>query len=248
VKFCIKAASYVGCIRERNEDMVLVGQQFVRDDDYAEIDDLNAKNRLIVALADGMGGHKGGEVASSDVLHNLAYYYGDMPTGLSVQGFMEAIQEWLKSINNIIDSKGRSEPCYYNMGTTLVGFAYYEGEFFWMNCGDSRLYQLRKGELRQLSTDHSLNSLTGEAGHSNIIVNCIGGGCKASYIDIMKCTESVHVGDIFMLCSDGLSDMVTDHHILEMLMNGADANALCQAAIINGGIDNVSVCVIKIEE
>jgi protein phosphatase len=158
------------------------------------------------------------------------------------------IFEWLESINNIIDSKGHSDPRYHDMGTTLVAFVYYGGEFYWMNCGDSRIYQFIGGKLTQISTDHSLSNLMGSTRHSNIITNCIGGGCKTSYLDMMKLADTViQPGNTFMLCSDGLTDMLADQQIEKMLANGSDAEALCNAAVEAGGYDNVSVCVIRIE-
>jgi len=246
VKLKISAISHIGCVRKNNEDMILVGSQFLRNEKYFDEVDLEGIDRFLMALADGMGGHNSGDVASCDVLSNLNYFFSDLPQGLSVSDFNEAIYEWLDSINSIIDSKGHSAPCYYNMGTTLVTLAYYENEFYWMNCGDSRVYRFHNGKLSQLSTDHSLSNLMGESGHSNVITNCIGGGCTTSYIDMVTCTSYVEPGDIFMLCSDGLTDMVNDKNIEALFNDGADANRLCQAALDAGGFDNVSVCVIKI--
>lgn len=246
MKLDIYAASNVGSVRQKNEDMILVNRCFVRDSEWTGEAELEGRERFLVALADGMGGHKSGEVASSDTLVNLDYFFNDMPADLSVADFNEAIYEWLGSINNIIDSKGRANDRYHGMGTTLVTFVYYSGDFYWMNCGDSRIYRLHEGELQQLSTDHSLSTLMGSSEHTNVITNCIGGGCKTSYIDIMMCTSEVCHGDIFMLCSDGLTDMLTDQQIQDLLNEGADANALCEAAIKEGGFDNVSACVVKI--
>ena len=246
MKLSISAASYVGCVRKNNEDMILVNDKFIRNGKYWTMADTDNADRSLIALADGMGGHSSGEVASSEVLHNLQFYYGDLPSGLSTSDFNEAIFEWLNSINNIIDSKGREEPRYLGMGTTLVGFAYYHGLYFWMNCGDSRIYRLHADTLLQISTDHSLNNLMGKEEHSNIITNCIGGGCKMSFIDIVEFTHDVEQGDVFLLCSDGLTDMLTDEQICHLLLSGADATKLCHAAELEGGFDNVSVCIIKI--
>ena len=246
IQINITAASDVGCVRHNNEDMILVGDQFIRNDKYSTSVELTEKDRYMIALADGMGGHNSGEVASQDVLHNLQFFFSDLPLGLKMGDFNEAIFEWLESINNIIDSKGHSEPRYHNMGTTLVALAYYEDEFYWMNCGDSRLYRYHDGRLSQVTTDHSLNSLMGTTEHSSIITNCIGGGCKSSYIDMVCCTEDIQHGDIFLLCSDGLSDMVSDHRIEQLLASGKTASDLCDAAIKAGGNDNVSVCLAKI--
>lgn len=246
MKLNISAASYVGSVRHNNEDMVLVGSRFIRNDQYWTMADMTDSDRYLVALADGMGGHSSGEVASSDTLHNLQFYYGDLPSNLSVEDFNEAIFEWLESMNNIIDSKGRSDARFEGMGTTLVALGYYNNNFYWMNCGDSRLYRMHGQSLKQISTDHSLSNLVGSGEHSNIITNCIGGGCKMSYIDMVQCTADINSGDVLLLCSDGLTDMLTDMEILTLLESGADAAKLCKAAEQAGGYDNVSAAVIKI--
>ena len=244
-QFSITAESRVGCVRSNNEDMLLIGDHFVRDDSLDLSLRLDDGDRYLLALADGMGGHNCGEVASSDTLHNLQFFYGDMPAGLSVSDFNDAIFTWLASINHIIDTKGRDHAECHNMGTTLVALALYENRFFWMNCGDSRLYRLHNGELSQLTTDHSLSNLMGQTGHSNVITNCIGGGCNSSYIDIFECTDLVQPGDTLLLCSDGLSDMIDDDRICAILNGGGTASTLCDAAEASGGYDNVSAIVIR---
>ena len=239
------AASKIGCVRSQNEDMVLVGSHFVRNDGFDTRVDLTNNDRYIVAVADGMGGHNRGDVASSDALHNLQFFYHDLPTGLTPSAINEMLIGWLDSINNIIASKGRSDEQYKGMGTTLVGLAFYEGEFYSLNCGDSRLYRFRDGELTQLTSDHSLSNMLGSSKHSNIITNCIGGGCSSSFMDIVMITQDVKEGDVYLLCSDGLTDMLPDHAITTLLEAGSDANALCDAAVEAGGLDNVSCCVLQ---
>lgn len=247
IEFEITSASRVGCVRRQNEDMILVDSHFVRNSDYATTVTLKSEDRYIIAVADGMGGHNRGDVASNDVLKNLQFYYHDLPMGLGASEYYEAVVEWLDSINNFIASKGRADEQYQGMGTTLVALSYYCGDFYTVNCGDSRLYRFRDGQLTQLTTDHSLNELLGEEKHTNIITNCIGGGCTSSYADMVQITNDVKTGDLYMLCSDGLTDMVPVDKITELLAGGADANALCEAAIAAGGFDNVSTCIIKVK-
>lgn len=158
--------------------------------------------------------------------------------------FNEKLVEWFAAINFKINFQGKSIEKYKDMGTTLVAFVYYNGHYFWMNCGDSRLYRLRNGRLVQLTHDHSLRALTGDNSHPNVITNCVGGGCSHSYIDIMEIPEGVLDGDRYLLCSDGLNDMLTDEKIEKLLLTKCTANGLCNAAILAGGIDNVSTCVI----
>ena len=227
-RIVLTAASRVGCIRSNNEDMVLAYDKFVRSDAYRTEFMTENNERFVIALADGMGGHRAGEVASEQTLD-------------------ETMLEWLQYINTTINRRGNSDPTLHEMGTTLVAVIYYGGKYFWLNCGDSRLYRLREGKLVQLSTDHSLSNAKGEKKHSNIITNCIGAGCKNSYLDLYEFTADFLPGDTYMLCSDGLNDMVDDEDIEKLMNDGASANGLCEAAIEAGGFDNVSVCVFHVE-
>lgn len=246
--FLITASSQMGCVRKNNEDMILVNDKFLRDDEIEStiIDDSNSTT-TIVAVADGMGGHHAGEVASSDTLHSLQYFANDLPKGMTIAEFTEIMMKWFDNINLTIDTKGRINPNMSLMGTTLVGLIHYDGNFFWMNCGDSRLYRLRNGELTQVSVDHSLRTAYGDDEPSNVIINCIGGGCQTSYLDICEFREPVKNGDIYMLCSDGLNDMVSDRDIEVELATNGTASALIEAAYAAGGGDNVSVAVVKVE-
>lgn len=245
-RIVITAASRVGCVRNNNEDMIFAYDKFVRSEAYQTEFMTENVDRFVIALADGMGGHLAGEVASADTLENLRFFVSDMPKGLSVSEVNKTMEVWLDSIHKIITSKGHVDPSMEGMGTTLVAVIYYEGKYFWINCGDSRLYRLRDGKLAQLTTDHSLNTLRGEKRHSNIITNCIGAGCKHTYMDMVEFTDDFRHGDVYMVCSDGLSDMVSDDVIEQMMINGVSANRLCEAAIEKGGFDNVSVCVFSV--
>ena len=244
----ISASSRTGLVRTNNEDMGLVGDALMCNEPIEETFETKPDNRLILALADGMGGHNGGEVASNDTLDNLRFFFHDLPATLDDEAFRRSMNDWLASICMLINAKGKAQPACQGMGTTLVGMIYYCGRYYWINCGDSRLYRLHEGELTQLTTDHSLSNALGLTTHSSQIVNCIGGGSMDSYLDIACITEEVEPGDVFMLCTDGLTDMISDSHIRDLLKHDADANQLCQAAEEAGGHDNVSVIVVKLTE
>lgn len=245
-RIVLTAASRVGCVRSNNEDMILAYDKFIRSEAYQTEFMTENIDRFIIALADGMGGHQAGEVASADTLENLLFFINDLPKGLSSSEFNEMIMVWLDSVNQMISSKGLVDPSLSEMGTTLVGVTYYNGKYYWMNCGDSRLYRFRNGHLTQISIDHSLNNVQGIKKHSNVLTNCIGAGCKSSYIDFYDFTDDFLQGDVYLLCSDGLNDMVKDADIESLLANGASANRLCEAAIEAGGYDNVSACVFTV--
>ncbi|MBQ8152506.1 MAG: serine/threonine-protein phosphatase [Prevotella sp.] len=245
-RIVLTAASRVGCVRSNNEDMVLAYDKFVRSEAYHTEFMTENVDRFVIALADGMGGHNAGEVASADVLANLQFFLNDLPKGLSISEFNEVMVVWLDSVNKMINSKGHVNPSMSDMGTTLIAVLFYGAKYYWVNCGDSRLYRLRDGKLLQLSTDHSLNTLHGEKRHSNVITNCIGAGCKNSFIDMYEFTDDFLQGDTYMICSDGLNDMIHDEQIECLMQEGASANRLCEAAIEAGGYDNVSVCVFSV--
>src|SRR5574344_2235374 len=245
LNFDISATSDKGCVRTNNEDMILVSTRFIRDNSLHIRVEIGDKDRYIVALADGMGGHNAGEVAREEALKSLCDSFYQIPPEMNISSFDELLYGWLEKINQKISVQGFENPRLMGMGTTLVGWIKYEQYLFWMNCGDSRLYRFRNGILTQLSNDHSLSNLTGEKQHSNVIVNCIGGGCKTSYIDLVEFSEDMNKGDVFILCSEGLSDMLSDVEMERVLAAGGTSEELCAAAVTAGGYDNVSVCVLK---
>ena len=244
----VSASCQIGCVRSNNEDMILINGKFIRNDCLSTTlacDD-SQKDRMVFAVADGMGGHQAGEVASEQALIDFNFFIKDLPGGLSICEFDEAIIKWLDSINRKIYLMGVDCPEQADMGTTLVALVLYEDRKYWLNCGDSRLYLYRNGELSQITVDHSLNTLVGESKHSNIITNCIGAGCTTSYMDIYDFTDDVKSGDTLLLCSDGLNDMIADETIASILQAGGDATQLCNAAIEAGGRDNVSVLLLNL--
>lgn len=247
-RIVLTAASRIGCVRSNNEDMVLAFDKLLRSDAYKTEFMTENTDRFIVAIADGMGGHNAGEVASEEVLSNLKFFINDLPHGLTPGEMNEMMAEWIDTINKRVNSHGLMDSSKLEMGTTLVGVLYFCGHYYWMNCGDSRLYRLRDGQLTQLTTDHSLLKNDGSQRHSNVITNCIGAGIQNSYIDFYEFTNDVLPGDAYLLCSDGLNDMITDSEIEELMVANKSANQLCEAAIEAGGFDNVSTCVFHIDK
>ena len=247
-RIVLTAASRIGCVRSNNEDMVLAYDKLLRSDAYKTEFMTENTDRFIIALADGMGGHNAGEVASEETLSNLKFFIHDLPSGLTPGDMNEMMVEWLNSVNKMVNSHGLMDPSKLEMGTTLVGVLYYGEHYYWLNCGDSRLYRLRDGQLTQLTTDHSLTRNDGTHRHSNVITNCIGAGIQNSFIDFYEFTNDVLPGDTYLLCSDGLNDMISDSEIQELMVADKSANQLCEAAIEAGGFDNVSTCVFHIEK
>lgn len=239
-----------GMVRSHNEDAV-----------YG-----NASLGLAI-LADGMGGYNAGEVASGMATTLLASNFAGLipdakPQAVDASGRRVAhlhLEQEIGNANLAIFNAAQSQPQYAGMGTTLVCAWFYDNKLSLAHVGDSRLYRLREGLLEQLTRDHSLlqeqidsGMITPEeARHSqnkNLVTRALGvePGVEVEINDF-----EVMAGDIYLLCSDGLNDMVEDEEISLTLQTlgsnlGLAADQLIQMANDNGGRDNVSVILVKI--
>lgn len=247
LKITISASSQTGMVREHNEDAILVSHRKIRDAEVSTGVFLNRNERYVVAVCDGLGGQNAGEVASMDAVEQLEQRVDTLRSGLPIERVGQLMAEWVNDEHEYLLSTGKDEPSMEGLGTTMVGMLFYEGHICWMNCGDSRLYRLRKGVLRQISRDHSLYNMTHRSADVHVIINCLGGGAPSAFLDFFDVTSEVLEGDVFLLCSDGLTDMLTDDKIEKLLNKDPRAKALTDEAVSSGGLDNVSVCLVTIE-
>lgn len=237
-----------GCVREANED----SGRFVRPNDPA----LLARKGLLAIVADGMGGHSAGEVASNLAVEIVSRTYyqeaGADATAALRAAFAEA--------NRQIHEASTGDPNLQGMGTTCTALVLHEGRAFSAHVGDSRLYMLRGGEVYLMTEDHSavmemvkLGIITPEqARHhtdKNIILRALG---TSSEVEVSTWEQplAVRVGDQFLLCSDGLYDLVSDEEIKQTLVSTDDLHAACERLIERakerGGHDNITVGIIGI--
>ncbi len=238
----IDAYSDTGCVREHNEDMILVQGELIRDNRLQL--QIAPEAPFVFAVADGMGGHNGGEFASELAVQSLDEFVHALRSGLTSDELKIQFNQWIQHIHNLVNQKGNELPEFKNMGTTLVGMLLYEQKVFWFNVGDSRLYRFRGGILSRISTDHSMREMYDSNAPSNYICNSIGAGAEV-FIDFFDITDTVFSDDVFVLCSDGLNDMVPDDDIESLLETNVDALVLAEAAKAKGGKDNVSVICVK---
>lgn len=243
-----RLVSDVGCIRANNEDMVLLNGELYRDESYGQEFELTPQMRFTACVADGMGGYEGGEIASELAARSFGRFIHALPSGLSHEELAAKVKIWVDETHQLLINEGIESPQYADMGTTLVGmFSYAEGVFM-INIGDSRLYRYRSGILKQLSSDHSMRELTGDmSAPSNMIYNSLGGGTSA-FADFIDLTGQLLDEDVFLICSDGLSDMLTDEQIEEELQQELAATRLVEAAKEAGGRDNISVMLLRVAE
>lgn len=247
LKISIQLRSDVGCVRTNNEDMILLDGDFFRDGGMRDEILVSDSGRMAAAVADGMGGHNAGEVASETVLHLLDEFIVDLPEGLSPRDFRQEFDWWVERTHRKLLEMGRSNREMAKLGTTLVGLLTYENCVYVFNIGDSRLYRFRNGILRQLTTDHTMRQKTGNMNiPSNQIYNCLGGNGPTSFADLTDITDKVFEDDVFLVCSDGLSDMLSDNDIEDVLNKKVDIDDLIEAAKRSGGKDNVSAILLEI--
>lgn len=249
LKLDISLNCNIGCIRSNNEDMILISGETYRDasDRFPVI--VNAGGRFVAAVADGMGGHNAGQVASQIALDLFDDFVIRLPEGLSDNDFRYMVDFEIRRIHRHLIEYGQNNAGCAGLGTTLVAWLTYDNRIYILNSGDSRIYRLRNGILCQITTDHSeQNRKDDPTLPSNLIYNCLGGGGISAFADVINITNKVFDEDIFMLCSDGLSDMLDEDKIEEILSSKADADALIDEARNVGGNDNISAIILKIDK
>ena len=249
--FEIASCTDPGMVRSHNEDSIAS----------------DAANGLVV-LADGMGGYNAGEVASGmattvittemqQLLATVQPYAREEGANATVAA--KLIREQILKANTSIYQSAQSQPQYAGMGTTLVVCLFYDDKVLVAHLGDSRLYLLRDSEFKQVTRDHSLLQEQIESGlitaeqakhaqHKNLVTKALG-------IDPTVEPEiheyETRPGDVYLLCSDGLCDMVSDEDIgMTLQALGANLQLACQQLVQmandNGGRDNVSVILVRV--
>ena len=217
---------------------------------------------MIVAVADGMGGHAYGEIASKIACEGLADFFKIKPAQDSEDDFCHHNIHHLKDIIHQLHKKILEESlknkAYEGMGTTLSALLLLKGKVLTAHVGDSRIYRLRQDRLERLTVDHTMaqfliekreispeDAINHPARH--FLTQAL--GIEIEKIDIR--VEATEPGDLFLLCSDGLYDMVSDDDLLELLTAQPRKQSVCgqllDAALNSGGRDNVTVVVVKIQ-
>ena len=224
------ARSDRGLVRANNEDSVYAGAR-------------------LLALADGMGGHAAGEVASQLVIAALAHLDDDEPGG----DLLAKLDTAVRSGNAAIAAQVEAEPELEGMGTTLTAILFAGDRIGLVHIGDSRGYLLRDGELTQITKDDTFvqtlvdeGRITREEAHSHPQRSLIMRALTGHEVEPTLTMREARAGDRYLLCSDGLSDPVSDETILEALQIPDVAEAayrLIELALRGGGPDNVTVVV-----
>ena len=231
----------VGVIRSGNEDS------------FRMIPD-----RGIFVVADGMGGHAAGEVASEMAVQIVADEINSL-RGLTDQQVADRMRTAIRAANGAIFQRTLTEHDKRGMGTTVTTLTLYGTRFLIGQVGDSRAYLLRDGRLNQLTKDHSYVQEQVDAGYltpeqarthpySNVITRCVGANSDVTP-DIYG--GAVKARDVFLLASDGLTGMLEDYQLAELLspdrMPQEEVDALIGEANRHGGLDNITAIIVRVD-
>jgi protein phosphatase len=244
VILAVAARTDVGMVRSGNED------NFFADAD---------QNHGIFIVADGMGGHAAGEVASEMAVQIVPRELAAV-RDVTDPSARERVMNSLKTANRAIYERMISEPDKQGMGTTVSAVVLSHGHYMIGQVGDSRVYLLRDGMLTQVTKDHSYVQEQVDAGfltpeqaryhpYSNVITRCVGAGDTVEP-DVYE--GELKVGDVLLVASDGLTGMVDDRRLQTLLLARSTPGRIVDALIADangrGGLDNITAIVVRVEE
>lgn len=268
VQVDVSALSHVGHHRDNNEDHFLVTKASrslqtittsLPDGDIPpQVDEVN----YVMVVADGMGGHAAGEVASRMAIGSLIKMALEQPDwilrvdGGNTREIKRRSRTRVQKVGAMIVEHGQREPALKGMGTTLTLVRSLGRDLMITHVGDSRAYLLRGRQLHRLTRDHTYAQLLVDIGeldpaevaksqHRHVLTNALGGATEEVHVDTDRAV--LEDGDRLLLCSDGLTDLVDDDTILRLLEESAGSKEACDRlvheALDRGGRDNVTVIV-----
>jgi PPM family protein phosphatase len=244
----IAAVTDVGSVRQFNEDSIAADPEIGA-----------------AVLADGMGGHRAGEVASQMatqiIMSGLQFQIAEFRSDTAQHSPTRAIEQSINRANKAIFAAAQRQPTYQGMGTTLAMTLFYDDRVALGHVGDSRIYRLRRDVLQLLTRDDSLlqdqiesgiiaAAEAGESHNRSLVTKALG---IEETVSAHQREEEAWPGDIYLLCSDGLNDLVEEADI-KLIVSALSANLplaanhLVQTAKDNGGFDNVSVILVRVRK
>jgi serine/threonine protein phosphatase PrpC len=248
---CVKTEK--GLARRTNEDSYLI------IDDKTKTDYDTVRRGTMFAVADGMGGQKGGAIASKMACKGLSDYYRRRMAAdelLNPRMKLGLLEKIINAAHDKIQKYGERNKPYAHMGTTLSVLVLTDNLVLVAHVGDSRIYRMRSDNLEQLTEDHTMAQLSVEMGYlklqdgtkhplRHLLTQAVGEGMD----EIQTRTEELEAGDRFLLCTDGLHGVVANDDIRKILtLNGVEdgvCNRLVETALANGGRDDMTAIVVQ---
>ena len=236
----VSALSHIGVVRDHHEDSLVAGPwtlcATVTESPQTLVFPLGTP--LIVAVADGLGGHAGGEVASALVARQLAQIGPLLDSE-------DRLRDALHACNREVYAVAARDPALAGMGTTVAGVVVTADRVLAFNVGDSRVYAAGPGGVRQLSTDDRLGD---DDLRTGIVTQALGGSDELEPIDPHLVTSPLSEDTSYLMCTDGLTDPLPAGLLEEVLGQHEDGRAvfeLWKAAVEAGGPDNITIALVR---
>ncbi len=235
----------VGQARSMNQDSLLVSEN-------------NDKGLNLYILADGMGGYKGGEIASKVAVTAVQKYITEKFDTISKdkESILDLIDDSIDFANSAIYDESEQDEELQDMGTTLEVLLIYKSKVYIGHIGDSRIYRIRKGKMKKITTDHSYvekliqdGEITREEAYNhpkkNLLIKALGTD-KVVEPDLLYTV--LNKNDILLMCSDGLTNMIRENEILDIILSSEEQKDVTEILVDKaneaGGLDNISVIII----
>ena len=234
----VAAITDIGLHRKRNEDCYFINEE-----------------RSFFIVCDGMGGHKGGDVASRLAVQTMQKHLSFTISAEIIPNLRKAV----KMVNEAIYTKGRSDESLFEMGTTLTAAVIRNGNMVVAHVGDSSLFLYKKdGRLKKVTRDHTLAEQMLTDGllkkeeqpanaYNHVLTRAVG---VESQVEVDIFQEEIMAGDWILICTDGLTDLVSENEIYEKLKSAqepqATAQALLDLAMNKGGYDNITIVLLSV--
>lgn len=242
-RVAVSVLSHDGLVRDHNEDSAVVGAWTLCASTTLAVQTLQfpGNQQLVVAVADGLGGHPAGEVASSVAAQYLARAGTEQPDE-------EAVRRLVERCNEAVYAEAGLDPERTGMGTTIAGIVLTDDVAVVFNVGDSRVYAVdADGTLTQLSQDDNPPLRPGET-HTPVLTQMLGGHPRPTAVDVHVTARPRASSERYLVCTDGLTDVLDDDEIAEVLRaerGGVAAYELWRATIEAGAPDNVTLAVVE---
>ena len=245
---------HTGKVRKVNEDACLFSGAFGGASTSAPMKATVARPHWVIALADGIGGHRAGAFASREVLASLEG---------ATEFTSAAIGEVLQATNSKLHAVGREKPEFEGTGTAVVGLVSGPDGLFGFNVGDARLYRQQSGRLTQITRDDSVEQLLIHEGllgasegvrshYMHALTQSVGGSAEYHRLDPHFHPLTVKGATRFLLCTDGLTDMISvkdiESYLIPQLRPVAAVQSLFSAAMEAGGRDNITIAIVDVEK
>ncbi len=264
----IGALTHRGRVRTKNEDQFAVvrrtrsGSVLASSLAAEDLQVAQVQHAWLLAVADGLGGHASGEIASATAIRTVIDFASGMsswimrPADGQMRGdFKSRVDLYAKAIQQEMQKQSAANPGLAGMATTMTAAYIFENVALVVNVGDSRSYLIRPDEIHQITRDHTVAQELRERGYSHDLARPYRSMVTRTFstdgdpvsVDLFRFT--VEAGDQLLLCSDGLTDMLSDDAILEIANASTSAKNSCEqlatAALNNGGRDNITVVLVR---